>query len=88
MRLDITPLPKNSVAVRHFPAGSESFDWSVVATVCGDVIELRLFNPGPAHVVPSLGEWRALARQYFPEAKRVRFERRNRGVSRWVEATI
>ncbi|MBC2668772.1 hypothetical protein ACFOON_15100 [Novosphingobium piscinae] len=83
----ITDIPPGSKAFRNFPEGADTFDWSVIVSFDGDVLVLSCFNPGPAKVVPGPQEWRALARRLFPEARRVRYERRNRG-SRWVEADI
>lgn len=84
MRFDATTLHDNSHLVRVFMDEGQSYDRMIVVTVSGDTLFLQGWVGKP--LTPA--QWRHAARELFPNAKRVQFERRGPRGIRQVELTL
>ena len=84
MRLTVTPLPDNSHLVRVRDGDGPEYSRMIVVTVEGDCLHLRGWIGTP--LTPS--QWREAAAKLFPNARRVRFERRKGDAVRQVELAL
>lgn len=84
MRLVVTPLPDHSHLVRVCDGDGPEYGRMIVVTVDGDCLFLQGWIGTP--LTPA--QWREAAALFFPEARRVRFERRKGGAVRFVELAL
>jgi hypothetical protein len=84
MRFVVTPLPEGSHLVRVCDGEGAEYARMIAVTVEGDCLFLQGWIGTP--LTPA--QWRRAAADLFPEAKRVRFERRKGGVIKQVELVL
>ncbi len=84
MRLVVTPLPDNSHLVRVCDGDGPDYARMIVVTVDGDCLHLAGWIGTPLTVC----QWRKAAADYFPDARRVRFERRKGDKVRSLELAL
>lgn len=84
MRLVVTPLPDHSHLVRVCDGDGPEYCRMIVVTVDGDCLHLAGWIGTP--LTPS--QWRKAAADLFPDARRVRFERRKGDAVRFVELVL
>jgi hypothetical protein len=84
MRFVITPLPVGSHLVRVCEGDGPGYDRMIAVSEDGDCLHLQGWIGTP--LTPA--QWREGAAAHFPNAKRVRFERRKGAAIRHVELPL
>jgi len=84
MRLVVTPLPDCSHLVRVCDGDGPEYGRMIVVSEDGDCLHLQGWIGTP--LTPS--QWREGVAAHFPNAKRVRFERRKGDAVRQVELSL